>query len=321
MDGGRDGADAADMRQRHEEAEELLARESDALWVGAQVGERIRGRGEMAEGAGDGVDDRVAPAGEGDVRIAEFFLVRERTSPEGGLVEGGEEVVAGALGRRGELAFDVFVEPGTLAEPVLLAEDVGAPADPKLGFALRHVQQVGERAGLEGEGEAMDDLGLRPGECGPEHLLGEGLDLRDHGLRFRALEKRLGDRPVVGVGGRVDLERQLADRTDGFLRGNRHAEGRVGAIGLPVLGRLPDVGVAQDHRDRLALELVTRDRSRLPLRLEGVGWLVAEGTLSAEHALTCRLLLSRPWPPSSSAGGVLPRSRNSDDRRTACGCR
>jgi hypothetical protein len=43
--------------------------------------------------------------------------------------------------------------------------------------------------------------------------------------------------------------------------------------------------MAQDHRDLLALEFVTRDRSSLPLLLKGVGGLMAEGTFSAEHQI------------------------------------
>ena len=68
--------------------------------------------------------------------------------------------------------------------------------------------------------------------------------LRDHLGLFWAIEERLYDGAVFGVLRRIGLDRQLAHRP-GFLLGrDRHAEGRVGTIGLPILGRLADFGVA-----------------------------------------------------------------------------
>jgi hypothetical protein len=55
------------VSERHEDAEKLFAGERDALRIGAQIGERCGMLGEVAEGAGDRVDDGVAPAGESEV--------------------------------------------------------------------------------------------------------------------------------------------------------------------------------------------------------------------------------------------------------------
>jgi hypothetical protein len=82
----------------------------------------------------------------------------------------------------------------------------------------------------------------------------QGLDLRDHLRLFRALEKGLGDGAVVGVLGRIRLDGKLAHGAHIFLGWNRHAEGRVGAEGLPVFRRLAHIFVAQDHGDVFTVE-------------------------------------------------------------------
>ena len=82
MHGRGDGADATDVRQRHEETEELFARMHDALGVFAQVGQGFGVGGEVTECAGDGVDDRVAAAGEGQVGEAHHLFARERAASD-----------------------------------------------------------------------------------------------------------------------------------------------------------------------------------------------------------------------------------------------
>ena len=285
MHGRGDGADAADVRQRHEVTEEFLARMHDALRVCAQVGQRLGVGGEMAEGAGDGVDDRVAAAGEGEVGEAHHLFAGERTALEAGLRERAEEAAAGRPADRVELAREVVLQLHAFLQAAADAEDVDAPADPGVGLALVGVEQVGEGAGLDGQGEAVHDLGRLAREGCAQELIDERFDLGDHLRELRTLEEGLRDRAVFSVCGRVRLDGQLAHRAGFFLRGDRHAEGGVRTVGLPILRGLPDLGVPQDHRDLLALEFVAGDGRGFTLLLEGVGRLVAEGTFSTEHGL------------------------------------
>ena len=80
MDVGGLGADAADVSEGHEDAEEFLAGVGDASGVFADPVEGFGVFGEPAEGAGDGVDDGVAAAGEGEVGEAHHFVAGERAA-------------------------------------------------------------------------------------------------------------------------------------------------------------------------------------------------------------------------------------------------
>lgn len=80
LDVGGLGADAADVSEGHEDAEEFLAGVGDACGVFADPVEGFGVFGEPAEGAGDGVDDGVAAAGEGEVGEAHHFVAGERAA-------------------------------------------------------------------------------------------------------------------------------------------------------------------------------------------------------------------------------------------------
>jgi len=99
----------------------------------------------------------------------------------------------------------------------------------------------------------------------------QGFDPHDAGGVLRALEKGIGDLPVVGMLGRIGLDRELPHRAHVLFRGNRHAERRVGAERLPILRRAPHVLVAQEHEDVLAVEGTFKDAGFLAGGTEGVG--------------------------------------------------
>src|SRR5262249_26130786 len=73
---------AADVGHRGEHAEEFFAREGDQPWIGAQRLERTGFFGQKGDGAGDGIDDGVASAGEHDVGVAGDFLASEHSPLE-----------------------------------------------------------------------------------------------------------------------------------------------------------------------------------------------------------------------------------------------
>ncbi len=272
VDGGVGGAHAADVGERHEDPEKLFARERDALRVGAEVIQRLGVFGEMAEGAGDGVDDGVAAAGEGEVGEAYHLVARERSSAVGGLRERAEKI--GTEVGLGFVEFAVQVVFEDRAGFEFAAgdlENVDAPAEPDLALAGRDVEQVGEGARLHGQGELVDDLDGVARERLVEQVGDQGLDLRDDGGVFGAGEKRFDDRAVVAVLGRVGLDGQLAHRAHGFLGGNRHAERRVGAERLPVLRGLAHVLVAEEHRDVLAVKRAFEDAGFLAGLAQRVG--------------------------------------------------
>lgn len=79
------GADAADMGEGHEHAEELFAGVDDAFGVFAEEVEAIRVSGEVGEDGRDGVDDRIAASGESEVAEAEHFVAGEVSALVGGL--------------------------------------------------------------------------------------------------------------------------------------------------------------------------------------------------------------------------------------------
>ena len=159
---------------------------------------------------------------------------------------------------------------------------------------------------MDGQGEAVHDLGRLTGEGRTQEFVDQRFDLGHHLRKLRSLEVGLCDGAVFSVHGRVRLDGQLAHRASFLFRGDRHAEGGVRTISVPILGRLPDFGVTQDHRDLLALEFVAGDGRGFALRLEGVRRLVAEGTFAAEHR---RLFLTEfPFKPRRNlfrpAGGM-----------------
>ena len=259
------------MGEGHEDAEELLAGEGDALGVCAKEFKGFGVLGEMAEGAGDGVDDGVASAGEGEVGEAHAFFTGEFAALVGGLGEGAEEVGAG-VGLGGvEFLMEVVFENGAGFE---LAtgdfEDVDAPTDPGVGFGFGGVEEVGEGAGLDGEGEVVDDLDGGPVEGVGEHAADEGLDLGDHGGVFGALEEGFDDVAVFGVFGGIGFDGELAHGAHVLLGGDGDAEGGVRAEGLPVFGGFADVLVAEDHGDVFAMEGALHDAGFGAGFLEGV---------------------------------------------------
>ena len=76
---------------------------------------------------------------------------------------------------------------------------------------------------------------------------------------FGPVEKWLGYLAVVAVLRRINLQRQLADCSHSFLRGNRDAQRSIRTERLPVLRNSPHVLVPKDHRHRLALKIVDED--------------------------------------------------------------
>ena len=272
VDGGVGGAHAADVGEWHEDPEKFLAREGDALRVRAEKVERLGMLGEVAEGAGDGVDDRVAAAGEGEVGEAHHLVARERPSAVGGLRERAEKIGAGVGLGFVELPVEIIFEDGAGFEFAAGdLENVDTPAEPDLALAGGDVEQVGEGARLHGQGELVDDLDGVAREGLVEQVGDQGLDLRDDGGVFGAGEKRFDDGAVVAVLGRVGLDGQLAHRAHRFLGGNRHAERRVGAERLPVLRGLAHILVAEEHRDVFAVKRAFEDAGFLAGLAERVG--------------------------------------------------
>ncbi|MFM1944043.1 MAG: hypothetical protein RI897_3025 [Verrucomicrobiota bacterium] len=125
------GADAADMGEGHEHAEEFFAGVDDAFGVFAEEVEAIRVSGEVGEDGGDGMDDGIAAAGEREVAEAEHFVAGEVAALVGGLGEGTEEIVPRVLGGFVEFAVEVvFQDRAFFERAVCDLEDVDAPADP-----------------------------------------------------------------------------------------------------------------------------------------------------------------------------------------------
>ena len=121
--------------------------------------------GEMAEGAGDRVDDGVAAAGEGEVGEAHHFLPGEAAVAISGLSERAEKICAGV--GLGGVEFPVEVVFEDVAGFEFTAGDlehVDAPADPDFGLGRGHVEQIGQCAGLHGQGKLVDDLDGLTGE-------------------------------------------------------------------------------------------------------------------------------------------------------------
>ena len=313
VDFGIDGADAADVGEGHEDAEEFLAGEGDAFGIFAKVFEGFGVLSEMAEGAGDGVDDGVASAGEGEVGETHAFFAGEFPALVGGLGEGAEEVGAG-MGFGGvEFLMEVVFEHGAGFE---LApgdfEDVDAPTDPGVGFGFGGVEEVGEGAGLDGEGEVVDDLDGRAVEGIGEHAADEGLDLGDHGGVFGALEEGFDDVAIFGVLGGIGFDGELAHGAHVFFGGDGDAEGGVGAEGVPVFGGFANVLVAEDHGDVLAVEGALHDAGVGAGFLEGVG----EG---GHGGSGLRIADCGGWDVGRLLGGLEALRIKDDDSKTDIG--
>jgi hypothetical protein len=81
------------------------------------------------------------------------------------------------------------------------------------------------------------------------------LDLGDDFGLLGALEVGLGDGAVFGVEGRVGFDGQLAHGAHGSSsEGMGTRKGASELIGLPVLGRVAHVGMAEEERDVFAVE-------------------------------------------------------------------
>ena len=104
------------------------------------------------------MDDGITAAGEGQVSEAHHLFARERTVTEVRLRERAEEVGARRAASRIELGVQVVLQLDAFLEAAPDAEDVDTPANPEVGFAFVRIEEIGERAGLEGQGESVHDL-------------------------------------------------------------------------------------------------------------------------------------------------------------------
>ena len=254
IDPGVHRADPTDVGQRHENPEELLARERDPLRILPQIFERFGMLSEIAQSAGDGVDDRVAAARKSEIGEAHHLLTGERPPAVGRLSQGTEEIFPGIRYRTVELRVQIVLQSDAFFQPTRDPEDMDSPADPGFGLGLRHIQKIGEGMRLNRQGEPMNQLDRRAPQRIRQLFPEEGFHLSDHCGLFRTLEKRLDDGAVIGVLWRIGLDRQLPHRADILFRGNRNPEGNIGTEGLPVLGRLPDILMAQQHVDFLPMK-------------------------------------------------------------------
>lgn len=147
---------------------------------------------------------------------------------------------------------------------------MNAPGNVGGGLRFGDVEEVGEGARLDGEGEAIDDFDGVADEGVVEEFGDEGLDFRDDFGAFGAFEKGIDDLAVFAVLGRVGFDGELAHRSQVFLGGDGDAEGGIGAEGLPVLGGGADLGMAEEHGDVFALEGALEDAGFLAGFAEGV---------------------------------------------------
>ena len=149
----------------------------------------------------------------------------------------------------------IILQPVTLFEFAIGDfENVDAPADPGLRLGFRHIQQIGECAGLQRQRKLIHNLNLVAVQRGGEQFVNQSFEARDKRGIFWALKKRLGDFPVISVLGWISLDGQLPRCAHRLFRGDRHAERRVGTEGLPILRRAPHVFMAQNHRDVFAVK-------------------------------------------------------------------
>jgi len=207
---------------------------------------------EMAEDAGHRVDDRVAAAGEGEVRESHQLAPRERPVAEAGFDEQAEEVVPGLRVSEVEALVQVGIESAGLRFPVWTVKHVHAPGDPAVGLGLRHVEEHGQGPRLQRQRELRHHLRRLASQRLADQPVDDRPDAGGIVRRAGPEEERLDEGPVVGVVWRIGLDRQLAIRPQRLLRRDRHAVGRVGTEGLPVPCRPANILVPQEHRDRLA---------------------------------------------------------------------
>ena len=226
----------------------------------------------MTERAGDGVNDGVPPACEGKVGKAHALLPCQSAAPVASLGKSAEEVGPGVSLGFIELLMQVIFKHRALFEltPSDL-EYMDTPADPGFRLALGGVEQVGQCAGLDGQGEVVNDFDGVSGEGLGNQAVHHRLDLGHDGRVFGALEEGLHDLPVVGVLRRIGFNGQLAHGAHIFLRGDGYAEGCIRAEGLPVFGSFSHVFMTQDHGDGLTVERALHHTRFLAGILEGVG--------------------------------------------------
>ena len=179
------------------------------------------------------------------------------------------EEITSRLGRTTiQLLVQVSLQRHSLGTSI--PEYVNAPPNPQIRLGFGNVEQVSHGPRLNRQGELPHHFdGLVPHGL-QQHSVNERLDLRHHLRVFGALKKRLNDPAIIGVVRRVCLHGQLPHRAHIFLGGNRDAEGRIRAVGLPVAGRLPNLLVTKNHGHGLALE-VAGENAILTARLnEGI---------------------------------------------------
>lgn len=83
VDFGFAGGGASDVGNWREDAQQFFASEGNEPGIVAQNPEGIGLFGEVSNGAGDGVDDGVAPAGEHEIGEAGNFIAREQAALKG----------------------------------------------------------------------------------------------------------------------------------------------------------------------------------------------------------------------------------------------
>ena len=132
---GVNGADTANVRERHVGPEEFLAGMHDTIRVGPQKLECLGPLRQVADGTGHAVDDRVAAAREHEVSEAEHLLAGERPAVKARLREHAIEIIAGIRGRAVELLVQVALERRPFMHttlPVCDVKDVNPPTDEEI---------------------------------------------------------------------------------------------------------------------------------------------------------------------------------------------
>ena len=245
----------ADVGEGGDDPDELLGGGEDQFGVGPQG---LQGGGmlrQITNDPGDGVDDGIASAGKGEIGKSDLLFPGQGAAFVFRLEEAGEKVFPGAGGGFVEFPLEIGFQHRALGGAVAaIPEDMHTPADPEGGLGFRHVQQISQGAGLQGQGETSHDLDGVPGGRRLEERSYQVFDPFDEFRLERAAEDGLHDFPVTGVLRGIGLDGQLAHPAHVLLGGNGHAEGGIRAEGLPILRRLAHVLELQKHGDGLAAE-------------------------------------------------------------------
>ena len=150
-------------------------------------------------------------------------------------------------------------------------KDMHPPADEQVCLRLGHVEKDRERLRLQRQRKTFHDLDRVGREALRQQSVGDILHPRHERRLLRPEKKRLDELAIVGLIGRIDLNGQLPDAAEAFLRRDRHPEWRVRAEGLPVLRRPADVRVPQDHRNHFVAGRQTEHARGTALLAKWVG--------------------------------------------------